>query len=65
MNGYNDSSFNSDTMSCKGLKASGDREDIENNLIITGGTFDLNTADDAIHSDSNAEITGCTFKIYT
>ncbi len=65
MNGYNDSSFNSDTMSCKGLKASGDRENIENNLIITGGTFNLNTADDAIHSDENAEITGGTFKIYT
>ena len=65
MNGYNDSSFNSDTMSCKGLKASGDREDIENNLIITGGNFNINTADDAIHSDENAEITGGTFKIYT
>ena len=65
MNGYNDSSFNSSTMSCKGLKASGDREDIENNLIITGGTFSINTADDAIHSDENAEITGGTFKIYT
>ena len=65
MNGYNDSSFNSDTMSCKGLKASGDRENIENNLIITGGTFSINTADDAIHSDENAEITGGTFKIYT
>ena len=64
MNGYNDSSFNSDTMSCKGLKASGDR-DTENNLIITGGTFNINTADDAIHSDENAEITGGTFKIYT
>ncbi len=65
MNGYNDSSFNSDTMSCKGLKASGDRENIENNLIITGGTFNINTADDALHSDTNAEITGGTFKIYT
>lgn len=65
MNGYNDSSFNSDTMSCKGLKASGDRENIENNIIITGGTFNINTADDAVHSDTNAEITGGTFKIYT
>ena len=65
MNGYNDSSFNSDTMSCKGLKASGERENIENNLIITGGTFNINTADDALHSDTNAEITGGTFKIYT
>ena len=65
LGGYNDKTFNSDTMSCKGLKASGDRENIENNLIITGGTFDLNTADDAIHSDTNAEITGGTFKIYT
>lgn len=65
LGGYNDSSFDSDTMSCKGLKASGDREDIENDLIITGGSFDLNTADDAIHSDENAQITGGTFNIYT
>ena len=64
MNGYNDSSFNSNNMSCKGLKASGDRENT-NNLIITGGNFNINTADDAIHSDENAEITGGTFKIYT
>ncbi len=65
LGGYNDKTFNSDTMSCKGLKASGDRESVENDLIISGGSFDLNTADDAIHSDTNAEITGGTFKIYT
>lgn len=65
LGGYNDKSFDSDTMSCKGLKASGDREDVENNLVITGGSFDLNTADDAIHSDSNAQITGGKFKVYT
>lgn len=65
MNGYQDSSFNSSTMSAKGLKVSGDRENIENQLTITGGTFTINTADDAIHSDANASITGGTFTIYT
>ncbi len=65
LGGYNDSSFNSDTMSCKGLKVSGDRENITNNLMISGGTFTLNTADDAIHSDTNATITGGTYRIDT
>lgn len=65
MNGYQDSSFNEDTMSAKGLKASGDRESVTNQLAISGGTFYINTADDAIHSDATASITGGTFTIYT
>ena len=54
--------------SCKGLKASGDRAaeaGIEPALNITGGTFTLNTGDDAVHSDANATVTGGTFTIST
>ena len=54
--------------SCKGLKASGDRAEeanIEPAINITGGTFTLNTGDDALHSDANATITGGTFTIWT
>ena len=54
--------------SCKGLKASGDRAEeagIEPALNITGGTFTLNTGDDAVHSDDNATVTGGTFTIQT
>ena len=55
--------FDKDTMSCKGLKASGDRTDIERNLNISGGEFVLNTADDAVHSDGNVTITAGKFEI--
>jgi hypothetical protein len=68
LNGYNSSSFNKDTMSCKGLKASGNNNNETaptNELVINGGTFNLNTADDAIHSDGYCDITGGTFYIYT
>ncbi len=54
--------------SCKGLKASGDRAEeagLEPAINITGGTFTLNTGDDAVHSDANATITGGTFTIRT
>ena len=68
LTGCKDSSFDSDTMSAKGLKASAsddDTEDATNTITITGGTFTLNTADDAIHSDGYVVITGGTFDIYT
>jgi hypothetical protein len=68
LNGYNSSSFNKDTMSCKGLKASGNNDNETaptNQLNITGGTFNLNTADDAVHSDGYVDITGGTFYIYS
>lgn len=68
LNGYNSSSFNKDTMSCKGLKASGNNDnetDPTNHIYISGGTFNLNTADDAVHSDGYVDITGGTFYIYT
>ena len=54
--------------SCKGLKASGDRAEeagIEPALNITGGTFTLNTGDDAVHSDAYVTVTGGTFTIQT
>lgn len=54
--------------SCKGLKASGDRAEeagIEPALNITGGTFTLNTGDDAVHSDAYVTVTGGAFTIRT
>ena len=54
--------------SCKGLKTGGDRAteaELEPTITVTGGTFTLNTGDDAIHSDAYATITGGTFDIYT
>ena len=68
LNGYGRSGFDEDSMSCKGIKASAsddDTEDADNTITITGGTFALNTADDAIHSDGYAVITGGVFDIYT
>lgn len=57
-----------DAYSCKGLKASGDRATeagLEPAITITGGTFTLNTGDDAVHSDAYATVTGGTFSIRT
>jgi hypothetical protein len=53
-------------MSAKGLKCStNEHENIENTITITGGSFTLNTRDDAIHSDYNITITGGIFDIST
>lgn len=69
LDGYKSSGFDSDTMSCKGLKASGNEttetEGSTAIITVTGGTFDLNTADDGVHSDGDIVITGGTFDIYT
>lgn len=69
LDGYNSSSFNKTTMSCKGLKASSnnvaDTENPTTSIEITGGSFNLNTADDAVHSDGYVTVTGGTFNIYT
>ena len=54
--------FNKDDESAKGIKCS-NNETSEISLIITGGTFVLDTADDSIHSDGNVTITGGTFTI--
>ena len=78
LNGYNDTGFDADTMSCKGLKASSSSDDSDNSdtsddnadspsntIAISGGEFVLNTADDAIHSDGYIVITGGKFTIQT
>ncbi len=44
--------------SCKGIKA-------VNAISITGGTFDIDSYDDAIHSNYTVAITGGTFEIAT
>ena len=62
--GADTKNFDKDTESAKGLKCSTDEhENIENILIINGGEFVLDTADDSIHSDFNLTITGGTFEI--
>ena len=65
-NGAVATNFDKDTMSAKGLKCStNEHENVENELTITGGSFILDTSDDAIHSDYNITITGGTFDIQT
>ncbi len=57
-----------DAYSCKGLKASGDRAveaGLESALYINGGVFNLNTGDDAVHSDAYVTVTGGTFTVST
>ena len=56
--------------SAKGLKASTNSEDADtststNTLTINGGSFTLNCADDAIHSDAYIAILGGNFNIQT
>lgn len=47
-----------DTASCKGIKADG-------TLTVNGGSFDLDTADDAVHSGADVTITGGEWTIRT
>ena len=54
--------FNKDLYSAKGIKVS-TNETSNISLLITGGIFNLNTADDSIHSDGNLTITAGTFII--
>ena len=71
--GYNSSTFNKDTMSCKGIKASYNGEDedtvdtstLTQHVQISDGIFKLNTADDSIHTDAYITITGGDFDIAT
>ncbi len=69
LDGSKSSSFNKNTMSCKGLKSSSnnvaDADNPTTEINISGGTFSLDTADDAIHSDGYVTITGGTFDINT
>ncbi len=66
LSGFNDKTFNSETMSCKGLKAS-KKENTNRipSIIISGGTFNINTPDDAIHSDDSITITDGIFIIFS
>lgn len=45
-----------DTVSAKGLKSTG-------NFLINDGTFDIDSADDALHSNANLTINGGTWKL--
>lgn len=51
-----ESSDTSDTVSTKGIKASA-------GITITGGTFNINSADDAIHSNADMTVAGGTINI--
>lgn len=57
-NGGHETTLAEDVSSCKGLKSTG-------NLTITGGSFTLDTADDALHTNSDLQVTGGTFTLAT
>ncbi len=54
--GNQTSTTTEDTVSMKGLKAT-------NSLLISGGNFTINSADDSVHSDVSVIINGGTFAI--
>lgn len=56
--GYSTSLATTDTNSYKGLKGTG-------SITISNGTFNINTPDDAVHSNGACTISGGTFSIYT
>ena len=62
--GSSATNFNKDLYSAKGIKVS-TNETSDISMIISGGTFYLNTADDALHSDGNITITKGEFYIST
>ena len=55
-NGGGNSTTTETTASAKGLKA-------VNSVTVNGGVFDLDTADDALHSNKDMQITGGEFQI--
>ena len=65
MSGYKSSGFDSNTMSCKGIKSSAEDTTAGNTISISGGTFAINTPDDCIHSDGYISITGGSFEMYS
>ena len=56
--GNHQSSSESDSVSCKGLKADGD-------ILVRAGNFSMNCADDAIHGKKNVTLLGDSFAIAT
>ncbi len=56
-NGYT-TTLSDDADSCKGIKG-------VKSVHISGGTFNINSADDALHSNYNLTVTGGDFTIYT
>ena len=54
--GFNNTTTSEDTVSMKGLKAT-------NSLLVSGGNFTINSADDSVHSDVSVIINGGTFTI--
>jgi len=54
--GQSSSSASDDSTSMKGIKAS-------SNLLIKNGTFSINSADDAVHSNTSVTINGGSFEI--
>ena len=64
-NGASSSGFNKHTESAKGIKVSTNETNINIELIINGGNFNLNTIDDAVHSDGDLTIKGGIFIINT
>ncbi|MGM9551386.1 MAG: carbohydrate-binding domain-containing protein [Clostridia bacterium] len=57
-NGGYTATLSSDADSCKGIKG-------VTELNISGGTFNINSADDALHSNYNLTVTGGDFTIYS
>ena len=62
-NGYTSQTFDGDTMSAKGFKVSNNTTGCE--IKIYDGTFGLNTADDAFHSNGNMTLINGNYKIYS
>ena len=61
--GYDSKSFNKTTMSAKGFKVS---NNVTGCIIrVYDGEFDLNTADDAFHSNGNLTLIDGNYKIYS
>ncbi|MBQ7363913.1 MAG: carbohydrate-binding domain-containing protein [Clostridia bacterium] len=55
---FGSSHSDTDSTSTKGIKA-------EHSILIEGGNFNINSADDAIHANNSVIISGGTFKIST
>lgn len=56
--GNSSASYSSDTVSCKAIKASGE-------IVINGGMITIDSADDAVHSNTNLTINNGRFTIST